>query len=145
MGTWIALLAGLAYGTGWLLTARALFWKWRPYRVAACTKKSHYPGRHDPVQGRVTPQLGLGHGRRCYQRRRPDLSLIDISTDREAVRKALSCALAWPAVVAALLVMRNPPELELELKARLAARDRLIARDQARLDRDLTRELEGNG
>ena len=142
--TWVALAAALlAYTAGGLLTARGLFRALRPYRVPACTKHSHYPGRHNVDAGAITPQFGLGHGKRCYQRRRADGTLSGISTDREAARKALLLAVAWPAVLAAAFVTAHPPELAPEKDARLAARDKKIARDQAALDRARARELEG--
>jgi hypothetical protein len=140
----IVLVAGAAYGTGLLLTARELFRRWRPYRVPACTEQNHYEGRHDlKRRARRTPQWGLGHGQRCYQRRHADLSLTGISTDLHAAWRALLAALAWPVTLAALFVRADPPELAEEKAARLAALDKQIAGAQAELDRARARELKG--
>lgn len=137
--TWlIASLASAAWGTGWWVTGRRLYFAWRPGRVALCgkTEHTHRTGCRN-TNGNVPGYYTCGkgdheHRDKCYRRRRADLSLVKIDSDREAAACALLVTALWPFALGGWLFMRNPPELPEEKRARLAK----LAKDSKQLERD---------
>lgn len=109
---WLFVLAPLwVYAMGACVTARMLFIRWRPARVPLCGIERHYSGGCQPC---YSAQLTCGrphHMQKCYRRPKADLTTVHIDNDSHAAGWAVFAALAWPFVLAGLLVMRNPPAL----------------------------------
>jgi hypothetical protein len=90
----IALIILAIWFTGWTVTARRLFLRWRPGRVPLCNRRHHG-----------------GHSRYCYRRIMPDRNAVAIDSDSEAAGWAMLAGIVWPMVALVFLLMRNPPPL----------------------------------
>lgn len=97
-------LGATMYTLAAVLTARALFQRWRPHRAPTCGKRQHF----DQWDRKIS------HTSKCYRRGCRDLSYLPFDTDREAAFAAIAAGVIWWGWLVYLAVVKNPPETEPE-------------------------------